>query len=121
MKSCQACKKTAEGARVREVELDGVKTALCAACGRIEFVNDKGEKASGLLVALNQPRRPSHGGKSVTFHSEKPLLKGDLLREAAGIGMPKGTLGFPSKLVVGHVRPLVTVETIPQPAAPAEG
>ena len=91
MKNCEACKKTLEGAKARTVDLEGRRTLLCGGCGRIEFLDEKGEKRVGLLQALGRVVRRSHGGRSVTFHAEFPLVKGQVLRDATASALPTGT------------------------------
>jgi hypothetical protein len=123
MKTCQACKKETPGAKRRNVELNGRRFSLCADCGRIQFLTEKGEKVGGLLQAANPPVRASHKGKVVTFHAEKPLSTGQMLRDPEATGLPVGSFRLPSLFEVASVRPLVSVETVPSPApkADAEG
>jgi hypothetical protein len=123
MKTCKACKKETPGAKQRNVELNGRRFSLCADCGRIQFLNEKGEKVVGLLQAANPPVRASHKGKVVTFHAEKPLAKGQMLSNPEATGLPVASFRLPSRFEVDSVRPLIVVETVPSPApkADAEG
>ncbi|GEM_PF-3569997 len=121
MRICETCGTKVYGGKHREVALPGRRAILCPECGRIEFAVEEGDRIQASLQAIARPSRARRRGRDITFHTDRPLKKGERLQDASFSRLPGKQTGLPKDFHVYSVRPLVVSETVEAPAAGEEG
>ncbi|MHC4778593.1 MAG: hypothetical protein ACYTFG_08480 [Planctomycetota bacterium] len=111
MRNCEICSKKLYEGKHRQVVVQGETTVLCGECGRIDFLAPNGEQAAGVVQAVNFPVREKLKGRNITFHAQRPLIRGDVIKEAKFTNLPKAT-GLPSTYKVLGARPLIGTEIV---------